>query len=841
MSAQAPRQSPLERAKAEMNTLSQDFQKDLDNLREAPLKQYETRTNSLRKKFQASQELAIKHVENAFNASDQRIHGLENNLRAEKALLQDARKRLLAKKTRLLDTMRHLRAEKELTRKVSAERETAKAKYEETKAELDAVKVDREEARSGLQKARTELDEAKHGPASLQKDLEAVKQQNAHLQKVVDAAEQRRMGLVNELAAVRKHEADLKAELNTAKERVSAVENGLNASQSSFNRFKECLDDLVDSYKQQPTKAQPASGSAPPNGQQDSVEESIDGPQRRGHQAQAQTLDSHPENSTSKEADLLLCQTVLEEVMHKKHQKYNRHFLKPVDSVNPGMPKPLNATTRPNDLDTMKEKLAKGIYASATSFKADFNLLIAISKYRPLGHPVRIAGQRLLDIFEEQWSATRVADHGPEDHTSQGQQSRGHKRKASTERPMQSEGAETATRDFSVPPLNNHASQPSRPSSDGGLTTRQTQSPQASNASASSTGTAAGVWRGHVILGPKIQVDAKVDAVVKQVSVVKPVNTFDASFKDLFPDKLEVQGRVTIACVEEELQQLNFTPDRDMITFRIEQALDANNTDFNRLFDYFTRRERHGTVSYAGGHNVSKVYLIPVSAGSHYPEYISSLDYKELPGDLEEKILLLVVVFQIKEEVKEQIRISQDAAIKAVRSADVKDLAVVRNHLRHHPLPVLKPGVFVVSGFEQHMPMLNKIMHSRTPAGPKVAASPEGFFRLSYANLAQSGRSSIDGVKLPKCIFILGRVISPTKHWTLLVVDMEHDERPLWGILNNRKHDSWLGRFMILMRSTFPFSLDEWESTITMDHQTNQLKKRLRLNGLKIERYRSSD
>lgn len=832
MSAQAPRQSPLERAKAEMNTLSQDFQKDLDNLRDSPLKQYETRTNSLRDKFQASQELAIKHVENAFNASDQRIHGLENDLRAEKALLQDAHN--------------NLRTEKELSEKlrevILVEKRTSRAKYEELKVEFDTLRGEREEARTRLQKARAELEEAKHGPANLQKDLEAVKQQNARLQKVVDAADQRRMGLVNELAAVREHEADLEAELNTAKERVSTVENGLKASESSFNLFKESLDDLVDSYKQQLTNAQPASGSAPPNGQQDSVEESVDGPQRRSHQAQAQTLDSHPETRTSKEADLLLCRTVLEEVMHEKHRQHNRHFLNCFDPADyPKFGAYLKPTTQPNDLDTMKEKLAKGIYASATSFKADFNLLISRSKYCPLGHPARVAGERLLAIFEEKWSAPRLSDHGTGDHASQGQQSRGHKRKASTERPMPSEGTETAARAFSVPPLNSHATQPPRPSSSGGLTTRQAQSQQVSNASSSIRETAEGVWRGHVIVGPHIQVDAKVDAVVKQVSVVKPVNTFHVSFKDLFPNKLEVQGHVTTGWLEEELHQLNFTPDRDMVTFRVEQALDAGNTDFNRLFDYFIRRERFCTVGHAGGHNVNKVYLIPVPAGSQYPQYISSLDYRELPGDLQEKVLLLVVVFQVKEEVQEQIRAARDAAIKAVRSADVKDRAVVRNHLRHHPLPVLKPGVFVVSGSERHMPMLNKIMHTRTPAGPKVAASPDGFFRLSYANLAQSGRSSIDGVELPKSIFILGRVISPTKHWTLLVVDMEHDERPLWGILSNRKHESWLGRFMILMRSTFPFSLDEWESTITMDHQTNQLKKRLRLNGLKIERYRSSD
>lgn len=842
MSSQVPHQSPLERAKAEMDTLSQDFQKGLDNLRNAPLVEYETRINSLGSTFQASQRLAINNIENSFNASDRRIQDLENNLRAErtllkaeKTLLQDAYKNLRTERAGLEDARKKLREKTALADKLKEilliEKEIAKITHEQMRVALVTASGERDEARSELQKARIELEQAKRGPAVLQKDLEAVKQRNIDLCNESIVAENRRQDLVTELAAVRQHESYLQAELKTAKDRVSTLEKGLNASQSSLDRLKEGLDSLVGSYNEQPTQTQSAFGPAPPNSQQDGMEERTDGPQRHNHHVQAQTLDSHPKDMMSDEADLLLCQDVLEELMDQKHYQYNRHFLKSVDL--PRFVTRRNEITQPMDLNTMKEKLAKRTYTSANSFQKDFNLMIAnCRRISPVANHIRYAGEQLLAIFEEQWSEARVSLHGSRGHAGQDQQTHGQKRKASTERPVPSEGTEAVKRAF--PRTDNHASQPSQ------LSSSQTRSQRACSATASSVETEAGVWKGQVIVGPHVQVDAKVDAVVKRVTVVKPVNTFDASLKDLFSEKLEVQGHVTTAWLEEELHRLNFTPDRDMITFHMEQALDAKNKDFNRLFDYFTCRERYGTVSHADVHNVDKVYLIPVPAGSQYPLFIPSLDYRKLPNDLAQKVFLLVVVFYIKEEVQEQIRVAQDAAIKAVRSPDVKDLAGVRKHLKHHPLPILEAGTFAVSGCKLYMPMLTKIARSQTPAEPNIAACPHDFYRLSYPNMAQSGQSSIDGVELPTCIFILGRVIGPTTRLGLLVVDMENEDRPLWIIFENKTDASRLGRVMMLMRSKFPSSLDEWESTITMELRNTQLRKRLQLNGLKIERFRSS-
>lgn len=802
MSSEPPEQSPLDRAKAEADELIQKVQDDLDGIRTAPVNELEMRINSLRDSFQASQESAIANVETALKSSDTRIDDLEQNLQA------------------------------------------ASERITNLKIELASQRLNYVSTKSDLQKAKSELEEANRRAADLQNDHRAVKQRNVGLQAELELAKQQPANLEERLKAVEQQNAGLDTDLRLAMQRASTAEDELKAFKSRFKRINDDMNALASSSEQQLTVTKPVPSLTPPpiarpsvtgrsyaelsraqpsfalpQHQQGAMFGRKGGPKRDDTSVRTQSLDSHASNSTGdKEPDLLHCQCILNGIMDRAKPLSKCYFFSPVNTDTRAPLTSQNAKLGPVNLSIMKERLARGDYMSSTSFKADFDHMIA--DCRRLNHPdsgVHTATEDLTKIFEHMWSTRHSCSHKSTDNISQDGEIRSHKRKASTERPVPS--AKAVKRAFGFPRSDSHASQPSQPSSS------QTRSQQACSTVASSMKTEAGVWKGQVIAGPNIQVDAKVDAVIKRVSVVQPINTFDASCQNLFPDKLEVKRHVTTLSVREELHQLNFSPDLDMVTFRIEQALDAHNKDFNPLFDYFTQRERYGMVDHAGAPNVRKVYLIPVPAGSQYPEYIS-LDYKELPSDVKQKVLLLVVVFHIKEEAQEQIRVARDAAIKAIRSPDVKDLAGVHKHLKHHPLPI---GAFAVSGCRRYMPMLGE-----------MAASHQGFFRLSYPNLVQGGESSIDGVELPKCIFILGRVIGPTTRLGLLVVDMENEDRPLWGISENKTDESRLGRVMMLMRSKFPSSLDEWESTITMELRKTQIKKRLRLKGLKIERYKSS-
>lgn len=834
MSPPAPHLSPLDKAKAEINELNQTMQADLDSLRSAPITELEKRINSLRRTFHASQQSAITNIKNAFNGSDMRIYNLENDLRAEKALLVDAHKGLQAEKA----------LTGRLTTELSAEKEAAKVQYTKLKAELDSARDEIDEGMSRLQKAQNELDKAERARADIQTDLEAAKQRNVDLQKQSAAAEQGRKELLNEFTSVRKHEARLQAELRTAKERLSALENGLNA--------------LVGTNKQQLCQARPASASAPVNNHQNSsAEDSNDRPQGRGHHIQVQAVESQPANSMSDDdPDYLLCQEALREVMDPKNRQYNRHFLKPVDMVASDHRTNLNATMQPMNLDTIKEKLDKGAYNSANSFKADFDLLIANSReLDPPGNHVRVAGEQLLAIFQEQWSAPRTADHGSPDRTSLDQQSRGHKRKASTEHPVPPEGAEAAWRSPSLPLLNDHATQSSGHSSDGRPDIHQSRSQQASGSSAGSAETAMGLWEGQLMAGSNIQVDTKVDVIIKRDHFAKPVNTFHVSCKDLFPDKLEVQGHVAASWLEDEIQRLDCDPDRDMVLFLVSPATDNDTIGFRELDNSFTSNERVGTVKHADGYNVDGVYLVPTKTSYRSIARISRLtedkyfpdrgrEYSKHDEDYRMKgKLLLVVLFRLEEAAQEQIRLAWDAAIKAVRSPDLKDLTGVRNHLKHYPLPIFHPWGFCLSGYERDTLIYTTIVvYSQSLAELHMTiAYPQGFFQLWHSKINQSEHSSIDGVKLPRWVFVLGQVISPLSRWEYLIVDIEHDDRPLWGITSKKTGCFGLGDVIMLVSSKFPSSLEEWQSTITVDHRKNQTKKRIHLPGLSLQEYRIRD
>lgn len=127
----------------------------------------------------------------------------------------------------------------------------------------------------------------------------------------------------------------------------------------------------------QQVSSQSASSALAPV-EQGIVEERDSGPQMNDSLTRPQSLDSHASNTmTNKESDLLHCQNILDEVMDMKNWQYNHYFLKPVDSPTPAS---RDAEVGPMTLGTMKEKLARGAYASGVSFKTDFDTMVADCK-----------------------------------------------------------------------------------------------------------------------------------------------------------------------------------------------------------------------------------------------------------------------------------------------------------------------------------------------------------------------------------------------------------------------------------------------------------------------------
>ena len=104
--------------------------------------------------------------------------------------------------------------------------------------------------------------------------------------------------------------------------------------------------------------------------------------------------------SKMEQADLLVCEHILEEFQRNKHRKYVRFFKEPVDIV--AVPTYLNVVRQPMDLSTIAFKLGRGIYASAAAFKADFELMLNNSDLFNAGHPpspVFEQGRQLREEF----------------------------------------------------------------------------------------------------------------------------------------------------------------------------------------------------------------------------------------------------------------------------------------------------------------------------------------------------------------------------------------------------------------------------------------------------------
>ena len=114
---------------------------------------------------------------------------------------------------------------------------------------------------------------------------------------------------------------------------------------------------------------------------------------------------AHQDTTKMHEADFLVCQHIIEEFQRPKHRKYVRSFKEPVDIV--AVPTYLNFIRQPMDLSTIALKLGKSFYDSATSFKADFELMLNNSDIFNAGHPpspVFEQGRQLREAFNEVWA-----------------------------------------------------------------------------------------------------------------------------------------------------------------------------------------------------------------------------------------------------------------------------------------------------------------------------------------------------------------------------------------------------------------------------------------------------
>lgn len=793
MSSQTPGQSPLEQARAKANELHLKFQRDLDSLRTAPINEFGNRIDSLQDSVRLSQESDGHNIEQALKVSDSRIRDLENSLKAEQAHSQDVQKRL--------------RAELEAHDKQNIQ----------LRKNFDAI----ENCRRYLSK---ELDTARKHVTDLEAQLELAKRQAADLQERLKAVEQEKVGL--------------QGDLKNSKDQASAAETELKAFHSRLIQINGDITSLISSSKCQPDASEPASSSALSPAKQGSVRETQDGPQQNDHCVRDRSLDPHVSISMrSKESDLLQCQRIWNEIMDKDYRPFNRYFLSPLDSSTQNILTKSNAKFGPMTSGTMKEKLAKGAYTSVTSFKADFDLMIA--DCMKLNHPdshVHVAAEQLSKIVERKWSAHRSSSHKSLDHVSQGEESRGHKRKASTERPDTSEDNATPKRVPGSSHLSQNGSQPASPAAGEDLHPALSQPGLTRLASEWRPDSGMAEWRGKITISPFFgTVFKEFDVHARAVSLVKSPSTFEAPWVELIPTKLCVQARRMPDATNDHLWALDFDKSSDKLIVKLAPSSHAEEAGFAHLCNDLLNKKRYACISHGSEGYIRSFHLIPSVAQDVYPWCLSGLDHSVASTLLPPDTLFLVVIFRVGLPEQRLVRMAWDKLIQAVRKPEVKAIIDARGQILHHSLPIHRLTWRRMSFTAEYMALIHELPLS--PDHPDSGPHSGHFLKLSYSNF-NSDTPILGTVKLPSLVFALGGLMRRSRLTGLVVVDLQHKSRPVWEICKRSHSDNQLCDTMVLLRKGFADSWDSWHAT-SRDEKYNYNKgssRRLENLGLKIER-----
>lgn len=810
MSSPTQEHSALEKAKAEMNAWSQETQTALDSLRTAPIAELEKRLNSLESAIKRTHESAVTSIENASQASNAYIDYLNNRLRTEEQHIID------------------LKNEHE-------DCEDLKFKYDHVNEQLKLAMFERVVA-------QTELEAAKRQPADLQKELADVRQQNHDLQMKSDVAQKRIDELLNDFVLDKQREAFLEAELENAKHRASSMESEFKTFRSGFNQFNEHMDALASSSTEQPTQASPSSALAWKNNQQNKVRDRSGGPQISSCQVRSDA--SSPQSANSKrdeEPHLLLCKGTLEEIMNEKHRLCNQHFLEIMDPSSSNTPHAHALVKQPVNLTTMKEKLLNRAYSSADSFRADFDTMIAnCRKLVPHNNTVRVAGEKLAKIFEEAWAAPRMAHLESQDRTTSNSESRGHKRKASTERPVVLKDIATPRRAPDSSRLRKSITQPGSLAASEGLDSASLKPEQAHPASDWLPETGLDSWRGEITTASHLDINNSFHVTAKIASVTKSPSTFQAPWIELIPVKLCVQAMRIPSGVDDQIRQLDFDQSSDLVILRLTPCSEVEKASFDNLCDDLVSKGRYAKVSHGSDGYIRSLHLIPQSESGRFPSCLSGLDHHLLPTTLISNMLFLVIVFRVGLPEQRLVRMAWDNLIQAVCTGnDVGALVGARSRIRNHSLLVHEQTSRRMSFAEEDMALLRGLPSAQYE--PTLGPYSEHFLKLSYSNVDPT-RRVLGVVKLPSRVFVLGGMVIRTKLIGLVVVDLQQKERTVWEI--RKEADRWDPKWnaMILLRTSFPSSRNKWEATATKEMNYRNGSSRYFGNlGLKIERCGRSD
>ncbi|KAL4908727.1 transcription factor S-II, central domain-containing protein [Aspergillus multicolor] len=150
------------------------------------------------------------------------------------------------------------------------------------------------------------------------------------------------------------------------------------------------------------------------------------------------------------------------------------------------------------------------------------------------------------------------------------------------------------------------------------------------------------IWHGKIVMNPITEFSCS----------AKHVGGADLSgripWNELIPSSLVIDGRIKIEPADTYLCGLRFSHSTDVTVVCISSPESPKEkSNFDKLFNYFTDRERCGVVGKHPMEVVKDTYLIPIEAGStKKPEFIELLDNITLEDPPLERVFL--VVFAVK-------------------------------------------------------------------------------------------------------------------------------------------------------------------------------------------------
>jgi len=145
------------------------------------------------------------------------------------------------------------------------------------------------------------------------------------------------------------------------------------------------------------------------------------------------------------------------------------------------------------------------------------------------------------------------------------------------------------------------------------------------------------VWRGKLV-----QSSGDSEPTVNARFVAGRDVALTIPWKDMLPDRLNIDGRLQIQKAEEYLCGLQWSSNSDVSVLAFTPYDDA--PAFTQFFEYFASRQRYAVVNKDKPSLVKDLYLIPIEPGAELPDHIGMLEHCTIKQPVEERLLLATFV-----------------------------------------------------------------------------------------------------------------------------------------------------------------------------------------------------